>query len=193
MKTTEEILAMSSLIPGLYSNPELESLIGLVRRLPRNACVVELGTEYGKSGSVFLQLQEEFNLDITFIDIRVGDHRAESLRVFNEVSAPYKGWEGHWVLSESIDWWYKPIHLLHIDSEHSNEAVTRDLAQWGPWIVPQGIVVLHDYDRTAPDGEKIFPGFTAKCVDDLFKGKEWAPLGVVDTQIAFRRTTRGNV
>jgi hypothetical protein len=43
--------------------------------------------------------------------------------------------------------WYKPINLLFIDGDHSEEAVRYDLMSWVPHVVSKGILLLHDYTR----------------------------------------------
>jgi predicted O-methyltransferase YrrM len=43
-------------------------------------------------------------------------------------------------------WNGKPIRLLFIDGWHSYEACQRDIFQWGQFVAPDGVMVIHDYD-----------------------------------------------
>ena len=40
--------------------------------------------------------------------------------------------------------WDKELDLLFIDSSHHYEDVKRDFNQWSPFVVPNGIIILHD-------------------------------------------------
>jgi len=46
--------------------------------------------------------------------------------------------------------WSGPIRLLFIDGDHSYESVSRDFALWSPFVVPGGLVCLHDVGNS-PD------------------------------------------
>ncbi|HEY7271069.1 MAG TPA: class I SAM-dependent methyltransferase, partial [Dehalococcoidia bacterium] len=70
-----------------------------------------------------------------------------------------------------------PVRLLFIDSDHSYEGVTADIANWTPRVVPGGIVVFDDYYsagfgvKQAVDELVGAPGFDATLRDagGLFK------------------------
>ena len=40
--------------------------------------------------------------------------------------------------------WTRPLRLLFIDGDHSYEGVSRDFAAWEKFVVPGGLVALHD-------------------------------------------------
>ena len=40
--------------------------------------------------------------------------------------------------------WEKPIRLLFIDADHSYEASKLDFDLWSPFVVPGGLIALHD-------------------------------------------------
>jgi len=40
--------------------------------------------------------------------------------------------------------WTNPLRLLFIDGDHSYQAVSRDFADWAKFVVPGGVVCLHD-------------------------------------------------
>ena len=41
--------------------------------------------------------------------------------------------------------WSSPIELLWIDSDHRHQAVRGDILSWQGFVVPGGLVALHDY------------------------------------------------
>ena len=49
--------------------------------------------------------------------------------------------------------WQQPIGLLFIDGAHNEEQVGRDTFGWLPFVLPDGIIALHD--RTWPDIERV--------------------------------------
>lgn len=57
--------------------------------------------------------------------------------------------------------WEVLIGLLHIDAEHSYKAVRADIAAWGPYMVPGGVLILHDFSSS-------FPG-VIKAANELLK------------------------
>jgi predicted O-methyltransferase YrrM len=46
--------------------------------------------------------------------------------------------------------WHHEIDVLHLDADHSYEAVTADAAKYVPHLAERGLVVFDDYDRTHP-------------------------------------------
>lgn len=46
--------------------------------------------------------------------------------------------------SEDVKWDYKKINILHIDGNHSEESVTKDLTKYLPYISEDGIIILDD-------------------------------------------------
>jgi len=55
--------------------------------------------------------------------------------------------------------WSGPIRLLFIDGEHSYESVRGDFDAWVPFVVPGGLVALHDVGN-APGVTRCFEEFT---------------------------------
>jgi hypothetical protein len=41
--------------------------------------------------------------------------------------------------------WRDPIELLWIDGDHSYAGADLDLRKWSPFVIPGGILALHDY------------------------------------------------
>lgn len=62
---------------------------------------------------------------------------------------------------------HRPIDLLVLDGDHSEEGLTQDLTAWLPLVRPGGRVCGHDY------GKSRFPGVTAavdRCLGKVERG-----------------------
>ena len=55
------------------------------------------------------------------------------------------------LFSEGVAHVTEPVDLLHIDGLHTYEAVSQDLADFGPKVRPGGIILFHDVDTWFPD------------------------------------------
>ena len=76
-----------------------------------------------------------------------------------------------WIESFSFDAvqkWSRPIDLLFIDGDHTEEGVRRDWNEWNKFLAPGGIVLFHD--ARIFDGGWTSPEYgPVKLVDDLFR------------------------
>jgi predicted O-methyltransferase YrrM len=50
---------------------------------------------------------------------------------------------------EAIASWREPIDLLFLDGDHSFEGVTRDFREWGRYVRPSGIILVHTSQPSA--------------------------------------------
>jgi predicted O-methyltransferase YrrM len=44
---------------------------------------------------------------------------------------------------QAITSWHEPIDLIYLDGDHSFEGVTRDFREWGHYVRPGGIILVH--------------------------------------------------
>lgn len=69
---------------------------------------------------------------------------------------------------QSASWWRKPIRLLFVDGSHKGEDAYHDIVVFGKFVIPEGLIVCHDYgivpevrdaiDRAAPVlGRRVLP------------------------------------
>jgi MMP 1-O-methyltransferase len=49
-------------------------------------------------------------------------------------------------------WWRTPLSLLFIDGGHAEEHAQNDYAGWAPWLMPDGLLVIHDVFPDPADG-----------------------------------------
>jgi predicted O-methyltransferase YrrM len=78
--------------------------------------------------------------------------------------------------AEAVLRWTAPIRLLFIDAEHSYESVRHDFDGWTPFVVPGGLVLLHDV------GDE--PGVTRVFQEVIAEGKSFKLIvGVVSLRV----------
>ncbi len=204
MRTDEEILAFSQTVPGYYDLDELQNLLRLVRTLPSDATIVEIGVEYGRSASIYLQCPENW-ANLHLIDART--HNAESgrkstedlLYQFPNSQAVHcrEGWTSE---DAANDWYYGSIDLIHIDADHTASGVETDLRRWADRVKVGGYIVFHDYNRPDGKGGVVFPDYTlaisnwiigqSRIYDKLNTDSalyQWEQRSFVNTQLVLKR------
>lgn len=118
----------------------------LIRRLPRQAVVAEVGTDYGNFAKQILKIAEprEFHIfDFSFgrFDRAFFDNEIQSGRVIL-----HKGDSSTEMskLPEALfDW-------IYIDGDHSFEGVMRDIREAKRLIAPDGFLIFNDYTIYSP-------------------------------------------
>jgi predicted O-methyltransferase YrrM len=71
---------------------------------------------------------------------------------------------------DAVQGWNRPIDLLFIDGDHTENGVRRDWLDWNRFVVPGGIVIFHDARRF--EGGWTSPEYgPVKLVDELFARK----------------------
>lgn len=145
-----------------------------VERLPHGPAV-EIGTYCGKSsvylgaaakltgGTVFTvdhhhgseenQAGWEHH-DTSLVDPESG--RMDTLPVFRR-TVERAGLEGHVVAVVGASatvaaLWRTPLSMLFIDGGHGAEPARADYAGWAPWVMPGGLLVVHDVFPDPADG-----------------------------------------
>ena len=203
--TDSEILTFSQSIPGFYSETELKNLLRLTRLLPPESIIVEVGVEFGRSASIFLQCPENC-AELWLIDDRRYNAEEGRSAVFELVTRLRTG---RTIIFESemssetaaLQWGRNDatlaaagkgrrlIDLIHIDGDHCRAGVETDIAVWKHKVRrPSGLMVFHDYDRKAPDKlTPIFPDYTDALNESLRREAElWKAVEVCDTQLVVK-------
>ncbi|MEE9394858.1 MAG: class I SAM-dependent methyltransferase [Planctomycetota bacterium] len=120
---------------------------------PRLGSVLEIGCFKGCS-TVFLAMacRDKGFEEITTIDLFTGtpswgqtfDTLEEATRRFEDYGL------GSFIRTVRTDSqafsWQGPLAMLHVDGDHSYEAVKKDFARYLPHLAPGGIIVADDYD-----------------------------------------------
>lgn len=160
---------------------------------------VEIGVYEGSSAIALAQAlpsQAELHLIDPFVEttLRPGwkaSGRATRRAVERSLSGtPAAALQWHPVTSEeAARGWSRPVDLVFIDGDHSQEGCRLDWDLWNPHVEPGGVVVFHDARAGRPGGWGL-PGPTA-IVDRLFREEAvegWAILEEVDTAVAVTRS-----
>ncbi len=152
---------------------------------PAGGVIVEIGSFQGKS-TIFLASgsKRKRREKVYAID----PHRGSKV-IGKKFSGPtYKTFLENLKKTQVRDWvvaikkfsfeasssWRRPIRLLFIDGNHTYAAVRRDILEWEPWVVPGGIIALHDALNPAE-------GVSRAIVKHLLNTKKLGRLGVVDS------------
>jgi predicted O-methyltransferase YrrM len=69
---------------------------------------------------------------------------------------------------DAVKQWNRPIDLLFIDGDHTENGVRRDWNDWNQFVVPGGVAIFHDA-RIFEGGWTSSNYGPVKLVDDLFR------------------------
>jgi predicted O-methyltransferase YrrM len=126
-------------------------LYRLARSLPRNCCVLEVGSYLGASASFLASGVKGGGGRVFCVDTWTNEGMSEGLKdtygefltniePYKDVIIPLRGRSEN--VAKEFD---KKIDMLFIDGDHSYEAVKADAAAWLPKLNVNTIVVFHDY------------------------------------------------
>jgi predicted O-methyltransferase YrrM len=180
---------------GWETVAEEYALVELVKQLPaKDAVIVELGGEYGRSASEFAYALRAYGKQghVYTIDLFPTNHPVvgnllDAWRVniseagYQEVCTPLRAStiEGAKVWAEHNT----PIDLLFIDAVHTYEDVWQDIAAWNEFVKPGGIVAFHDYAQQ-PDAHPLH--FEVKrAVDQWQTTARWVKYAGPDSLVWF--------
>jgi len=161
---------------GQQSPANLRTIFDLYSYIPRkNPRIVELGTNSGTSALMMALSWADLNPIINAIDINITSQVQQGIKELGvDCINLIKG------NSHEVEW-KAPIEVLHIDADHSYEAVKEDLERWSPLVVKDGLIFLHDY------GNKGFPG-VRKAVDEWLK---YWDCKMIETLCTYKAFTKG--
>jgi predicted O-methyltransferase YrrM len=176
-------------IKSLQRSGEAEALYAVAVQAPYGSDMVELGTFHGYTAGVLgLAAMQTHGNVLTMDDYQERPEQnlpkqigAEGVRLNIEragVSERVTVIEGD---TRTVPSWIYEIGLLWIDSTHTAEHVTAELAAWLPHVVIGGIIAFHDY------GGASTPQLKAP-IDQAFKNNlRWKLIAGYHTVIAFKR------
>lgn len=147
-------------IEGLLGGSVVEHwLFDITQSLPGNAIILEIGAYLGRSTSCLALGCVGTKKHVYSIDTFCGSPDFPVEEDF------YSRWESNLEGCELLDYvtslrglsssfyddWSKPIDFLFIDGSHLREIAIADFEAFSPWLVPDGLVAMHD---VAPPGAK---------------------------------------
>ncbi len=139
-------------IEGLLVPGQERWLFGVARRLPDGAIIVEIGSYKGRSTCCLAYGCVGTKKRVYAIDTFEGNDADFFERDFfsefeNNIEKCGLSEYVTPLIGKSIEvarTWDKPINLLFIDGSHVYEDVLVDFRNFFTWVVPDGIVALHD-------------------------------------------------
>lgn len=182
------IIEFAETVPGFYERPELERLYSFVHALPDRSIIIEVGVQYGRTASLYLN---ENRHRVYLVDCWI-ENEGDSWPYFQNMVTTNNWYQytGIWQRSDSAATWTPEsgVDLIHIDGGHTPEVVWRDCECYLPKLKVGGIAMFHDYKRPGADPTtgSVFPGVD-KAVDHFTGNSNWEDLGTVLTQACRRK------
>lgn len=133
-------------------------------RFMRPRMIAELGVHWGTSLFAFAQAVKDAGLDSRMIgvDTWVGDNHtgpygSEVLRTVRSIAEEFFPKQEFELLQMTFDEALSKVKdgsvdLIHIDGFHEYEAVEHDFESWLVKLAPDGVVLLHDVDKSTGYG-----------------------------------------
>lgn len=134
-------------VPGWESEEEQHALKYLAERVPDNGCIVEIGSEFGMSTSIFAKFSKPF-VHVSAVDPLPDEifqqHYAEMTRI--GVAGKVMYYRAKSEVAAQMYWENdgKPINLLFVDGDHTTDGVVMDITNWAFKVALGGLIVFHD-------------------------------------------------
>jgi predicted O-methyltransferase YrrM len=80
-------------------------------------------------------------------------------------------------------WWRTPLALLFIDGGHSEEHAQADYTGWAPWVMADGLLVIHDVFPDPADGGRPPYHVFRRALDS----GDWVEVEALGSMRALRR------
>ena len=175
---------------GFLTLGEIELLDQLVKTLPKDPLIINLGAGVGTSAMTILEARDD--AFVVTVDKQCEEHPLGSLQneqyiiraakwlhrragICSESATAGKNW---WHYKEE-SWWRRKADMIIHDATHEYDPITAEIKAWLPRVRAKGIIVAHDYSSN-DFGEVI------AVVDELLR-PEFKYVDLVDTLIAFRK------
>ena len=175
---------------GYLYPKEIELLDRLVKMLPKDPLVVNIGAGVGTSGLAILEARKDSFLVTVDLHDRVrpegalGNERAQMKRskflqrraeICSDSTIAGKNWWEH----KEEPWWRRKVDMVFHDAVHDETTLTTEIEAWLPRVRAKGIIAVHDY-------ESEYWGSVVTVVDELLRS-EYKFIDHADTLIAFRK------
>lgn len=177
-------------VPGWETLNEQSLLMFLARSVPLTGEIVEIGSEFGMSASLFLYAKPK-PVKLTCIDIQ-GDWEPFYSNLEEGGFDPrnrsdlvvMKG-SSH-ILGKT---WNRDVDLVFIDGDHSYLGALTDVKLWAPHVKVGGRIVFHD--SATYTNPRVHPSHrdVARAITDWAKGvgSTWKFLISIDSMEVFER------
>jgi len=180
-------------VEGWMADGEPEFLYHAAKNAQGEGVIVEIGSYKGKStialaaGSRLGSGKRVYAIDphMTDVEQKLSNAGRSSLDDFkNNIETAGVSDMVETVVAKSGDHvknWNQPISFLWIDGDHSYEGAKRDLVDWEPHVIENGVVAYHDSTYAEVD----------RVVRELmFKNNNYTDFGIVGTITYARKVSR---
>lgn len=149
-----EIAVRATQVSGMQKLEELYPLVCFLRLNP--PCrIVELGSARGGTFSIWCEVATEYGV-IVSVDIEQAEEDCERMRGFahpNQKAHFLRGDTHDSSICRQVEDLVGYVDLLHIDADHTEEAVRADWEDYHRLVCPGGLVVFHDISDGGPIGQ----------------------------------------
>lgn len=185
MRTLDEIyqIVEESSHETAFNRGECEAMYDLAIKLNKDDCIVELGVQFGRSTTVLAEVQKEIGYHFMAIDNWQEEYsNSAKPHVFEQ--ATKHDWRVDFVVGDSKEEGNKykgpNISLIHVDADHSYEAVLADCQAWLSKVKVGGHVLFDDYGHDSLPGvfQAVSEYMEANKEDWEFVGRYGNKLGI---------------
>lgn len=168
-------------IRGWFEPEEGDELARLAGLVDPEQEIVEVGAFAGRSTAYLAEgSYDGLGAHITSLDdwspaaLPGGTDQAAADEVMDEYLDNVEGSRVTYLRARSTQiapFWLKPIGLFFLDATHIYEDTVRDIADWGPHVVPGGYMAFHDYHPA-------YPG-VVQATDEAVASSDWVHENLV--------------
>ena len=127
-------------VPGWETEAEQNCLVDLASGVLSGGLIVEIGSEYGMSASLFMHGS---NQTVLLCCIDVMEDWTQFIKNLTSSGYMHARLEIIRANSHTLEW-NMPIDLLFIDGDHSYAGCAADIANFCPHVKAGGVVAFHD-------------------------------------------------
>lgn len=180
-------------VPGWESEDEQKLLQELAREVPKGGVIVEIGSEYGMSASIFASSSEK---DVVVYAIDPQENwepfrsnlKEANIPAKSVVIIPTNSKDAFKLFREETK---KGADLVFIDGDHTFEGVQLDIDVWAPIVKKDGRLVFHDCACSTNKLPHPLHFEVTKAVLEWFNGEGadngWELEKTVDSTMVFLR------
>lgn len=181
--------------PVLLQPWEAELLYKMLAEIPPGGLVVEVGSHYGRSSSLMLQMAKAIGFHTFHVDPYDDDENYHGqakilsgwVELMKSIRYPFTLF---CMKTEQAEPFLPPlIDAAYIDGDHEGPGVAIDLRVVAERVKPGGYLAAHDYGKTplSPHGplEHRFPELTRVVNEYVASG--WEEIGIAETLALWRR------
>ncbi len=160
---------------------EKETLFQLAQTGDGEGAIINIGNFMGGSSIILAKASKLCNREKVYsFDLNSYAFSQEMYKL-NDVE-DWINFEKKHSLVAAGEWKYKhkhPVRLLFIDGDHSYEGCKNDILAWAPYLIPGGIIAIHDYGNVS-QGEK-YASVVNAVYDTILTDNSFTDFKRIDT------------